>query len=368
MRSERTILARSACLLLVCVALVAVGCGDEEPAPKRPTPDAGKADPGAEKKAGMPDVIPGLKEAGLTDDGSDDDKAPGSMEVVVKGTYDRSERETYKWDPKFPAGTIKGGCRLVKKKGTEFPTDEIIQLTGANAIKDPAPKEQAYYENIGIKRRAWLSRMGRAKDGYTYIPYNVAVMLRDVKVGRRPPLSRPVMMVRHGVIQPGDNSNHGGGTVQFSPLHERAQFTTWDSFPSEIVVTRQGTTDVLFKQSVRYAQTENNKRKKNDKGPLVYKPQFITTPLIREPGMYVVTDARHPWMRGYLFVVDNPYVTVTTYHKYYPLCNFEIKDVPPGRHTLEVWHPLYKPVKRIITVTVEANKTTELMVKFHAPE
>ena len=54
MRSERTILARSACLLLVCVALVAVGCGDEEPAPIDATPMM--IDPGT---GGTADSVPG---------------------------------------------------------------------------------------------------------------------------------------------------------------------------------------------------------------------------------------------------------------------------------------------------------------------
>jgi len=343
--------------LLACLLVLAgSGCGKQPPAATPVTSEPKKA-------LQMPDAVPGLKEAGL-----EEDQAPGSSEVVIKDTFDRGEKETYKWDSKHPAGTIKGGCRIVARKGMTFPPENVIELTGENAIKDPQPKELAYYQTIEVRRRNYISRMGRAKHGYTYIPYNVVIRLRDVKVGRRRPLNRPVMMVRHGVIQPGDNSNFGGNNIQLAPLHERAQFTTWDAFPSEIVVAGQNARHPLFRQTVRYAQAAKGKDGVRSTGHLTYKPQFITTPVIRQAGTYRVSDARHPWIRGYLIVVDNPYVVVTTYHKYYPLCNFEISGVPPGRHTLEVWHPLYTPVKRTLEVEVEANKIAELMVMFHPPE
>jgi len=344
-------------LLVICLAfLAAAGCDRKEPVAQPIEPET------QQTTTDMP-KISGLKEAGLAED-----EALGSTEVLVKEKFDRSERETYTWDSKHPAGTIKGGCRIRTKKGMTFPPQSVIELTGENAIRKPRPKEVEYYKTIAAKRPNYISRQGRAKYGYTYIPYNVVVMLRDVKVGRRRPLSRPVMMIRQGVLQPGDDVNHGGNNIQFSPIHERAQFTTWDAFPSEIVITRHGAKDVLFRKPVRYVQTEENKPKRHETGHLVYKPEFVTTPPIREPGMYAVSDARHPWIKGYLIVADNPYVTVTTYHKYYPLCNFQISGVPPGRHLLEVWHPLYKPVKPTVEVTVEANKVTELMILFHPPE
>ncbi len=41
----------------------------------------------------------------------------------------------------------------------------------------------------------------------------------------------------------------------------------------------------------------------------------------------------HPWMRAYVGVLDHPYFAVTG-----PDGSFELKNVPPGTYTLEVWH------------------------------
>lgn len=41
----------------------------------------------------------------------------------------------------------------------------------------------------------------------------------------------------------------------------------------------------------------------------------------------------HPWMRAYVGVLPHPYFAVTSADG-----AFEIKNVPPGRYTLEVWH------------------------------
>jgi hypothetical protein len=41
----------------------------------------------------------------------------------------------------------------------------------------------------------------------------------------------------------------------------------------------------------------------------------------------------HPWMRGWLVVVDHPFAAVTDTHG-----RFAIADVPPGRYTVALWH------------------------------
>jgi hypothetical protein len=132
-------------------------------------------------------------------------------------------------------------------------------------------------------------------------------------------------------------------------------------------MTREATSETIFDQVVRYLQTEERKPGDYSEGSLAYRPEFAGTPPLREPGRYIVTDKRHPWMQGHLFVVDNPYVAATAFPRYHPLLNFEIGAVPPGTHTVEVWHPLYQPVKKTYTVKIEADKTTELMIEFIPP-
>lgn len=44
-------------------------------------------------------------------------------------------------------------------------------------------------------------------------------------------------------------------------------------------------------------------------------------------------DAGHVWMRAYVYAVPNPYAAVTA-----DTGAFAIDGIPPGRHTLRVWH------------------------------
>ena len=54
-------------------------------------------------------------------------------------------------------------------------------------------------------------------------------------------------------------------------------------------------------------------------------------------GMYLVKCDIHPWMNAAIHVVKNPYFAVTDKSG-----KFEIKDVPPGKYTLWVWHESMK--------------------------
>ena len=63
----------------------------------------------------------------------------------------------------------------------------------------------------------------------------------------------------------------------------------------------------------------------------------------------------HPWMRGWIIVVDNPYHAVTDSDG-----SFRMDKVPVGKHKLEVWHETLG--KQVIEVHVEAGK--EARVEF----
>ena len=332
--------------LAIAFALLAIGgCGKDKPRDPASRPTTQHA---------MPDVVPGLKEAGLEED------LTGKTEVMVKSAYDRQEKETYKAEPEFLFGTLQGSCRFEKFQPEDFPPDPPVDFAAADAIKDPRPKELDFYKVIELTQPQWTIQQGTGKNAL-WQPYNVVLIAKNVEHGRRAPLTRPVMSIREGRIRPGDASNYGGGNVQFGPVHERAQFTTWDSFPSHIVLTHAATGKVVFEKDVAYAQEPVKPGQR-----LEYKPEIVTTEPLREPGLYVVTDARHPWLKWYLFVVDNPYVTVITLD-YKKRANFEIAHIPPGKHTIQVWHPVYKPVEETIEVEVEPDKVKEILIKFRPP-
>jgi len=89
-----------------------------------------------------------------------------------------------------------------------------------------------------------------------------------------------------------------------------------------------------------------------------------------EQGIYAIQCKRHPWHRAYMFVVQNPYVTVTVpSHDWNPVYagQFSMADVPPGHHTIEVWHPEYEPEQKTYEVDIEPDKATELEIKFKVP-
>ncbi len=62
----------------------------------------------------------------------------------------------------------------------------------------------------------------------------------------------------------------------------------------------------------------------------------------------------HPWMRGYIAVIKNPYFAVTGKGG-----AFEIKDLPPGSYTLQAWHERLGSKTTTITVSGGASQTVE---------
>ena len=65
----------------------------------------------------------------------------------------------------------------------------------------------------------------------------------------------------------------------------------------------------------------------------------------------------HSWMVSYVVVAKSPFFAVSGEDG-----RFEIKNVPPGRYTIEAWHE--KLGTKTAEVTVEEGKTAELPVAF----
>jgi hypothetical protein len=65
----------------------------------------------------------------------------------------------------------------------------------------------------------------------------------------------------------------------------------------------------------------------------------------------------HPWMVAWIMVLDNPFYAVTA-----PDGKFKIKDLPPGKYTIEAWHEGYKPVTQ--EIELKANEARTLNFEF----
>ncbi|HEY2386528.1 MAG TPA: carboxypeptidase regulatory-like domain-containing protein [Candidatus Binatia bacterium] len=86
----------------------------------------------------------------------------------------------------------------------------------------------------------------------------------------------------------------------------------------------------------------------------------IRRPFAR-PGLIAITcDVRHTFMSAFIDVTADPYHTVTDAYGAY-----EIRDVPPGRYTLHVWHE--ELGTKTLSITVNDGGTVVTDVEFPAP-
>ena len=85
--------------------------------------------------------------------------------------------------------------------------------------------------------------------------------------------------------------------------------------------------------------------------PKFKKKLRMSTRYFKKPGIITVKCDVHDWMRGYIVVADNPYVDVTGAGG-----KFEIKDVPAGSYTLEIWHEVLG--KKSMKVSVKGGAAT----------
>lgn len=73
------------------------------------------------------------------------------------------------------------------------------------------------------------------------------------------------------------------------------------------------------------------------------------------PGIaHVNCNIRHTWMHAYLFVAADPYHAVTD-----PEGRFALDGVPPGTHTIAVWHEVLGSRERQVTVAPDATVTVD---------
>lgn len=77
---------------------------------------------------------------------------------------------------------------------------------------------------------------------------------------------------------------------------------------------------------------------------VVGRPPF-TVVMAHEEKMLRVTCDVHGWMNVYVAVVDHPYFAVTGRDG-----AFVLRDVPAGRHVVQVWHERYGPLTATVDV------------------
>ncbi len=66
----------------------------------------------------------------------------------------------------------------------------------------------------------------------------------------------------------------------------------------------------------------------------------------------------HPWMKGYIAVMANPYYAITDKDG-----KFELKNLPPGTYTIEAWQEKYGVVDQTVTIGPKESKTSDFTFK-----
>ena len=86
--------------------------------------------------------------------------------------------------------------------------------------------------------------------------------------------------------------------------------------------------------------------------------------VLDRPGVvHVNCNVRHTWMHAYVFVTEHPYRAVTDGEG-----RFVLDDVPPGVHTVAVWHELLGSREHQVTVAPGETVTVDFALEALAPE
>jgi plastocyanin len=129
--------------------------------------------------------------------------------------------------------------------------------------------------------------------------------------------------------------------------------------PRVVVVPTTGQLDILNSDGILH-----NIHTYSTANPAINKaqPKFkkVLTEKFTKPEIIKAACDAHAWMSGWIVVTDHPFVAVTDAKG-----GFSIKDIPPGKYKVEIWHEtLGRQVKEIsIKAKEEAKLTLELAKK-----
>jgi hypothetical protein len=78
---------------------------------------------------------------------------------------------------------------------------------------------------------------------------------------------------------------------------------------------------------------------------------------VKKTGVMSVECDAHAWMKGYLYMHENPYITTTDKNG-----NFSLTDIPPGTYKIKIWHEALGEQGQ--SVTVSGGGATEIKVDY----
>lgn len=127
-------------------------------------------------------------------------------------------------------------------------------------------------------------------------------------------------------------------------------------FIPHVVLTAPGNLAILNSDPVSHnAHTDSVKNEPVN--AILSKLKKRTTVALTSPEIIPVKCDQHGWMTAYVVVAEHPYYAVTD-----EAGIFRLRDVPPGKYTLETWHEKLGKVQQ--QVTVEAGKTVSVTLAY----
>ena len=207
----------------------------------------------------------------------------------------------------------------VKNGGT---IEGVVEFTGATVPKDQMLKLSSETKYCGATMPAEKYVIKDKKIA------NVAVYITDIKAGKAMPTQPLTMTNLKCAFEPHVAIGYKGGKLI------------------------QKNDDPIFHNVHTYL---NGKTMFNIGLP--EKGSSVTKPLLRE-GLMEITCDSHPWMHGFIQILEHPYGAVSNEKG-----DFVIKDIPAGTYTIEAWHEALGKVK-VATVKVESGQTTKIKVEY----
>jgi hypothetical protein len=198
----------------------------------------------------------------------------------------------------------------------------VVEFAGANVPKDPTVtlSSEVQYCGKSLPAAKYLIKDKKIQ--------NVVVYIEEIKAGKAIP-SQPITLTNlKCVFDPHVAVGFKGGKII------------------------QKNDDPIFHNIHTYL---NGKTMFNIGLP--EKGSSVEKPLLR-PGLLEVTCDSHPWMHGFVQILESPYGTVSNAKG-----EFSLKDVPPGTYTISAWHEALGTVK-VANVKVESGKASKITVEF----
>ena len=282
----------------------------------------------------------------------------------------------YIQDPKIRGGTLTGLCYVPFDKKVALYPEMPLDMTGANAIRDPKPGEAEYYRNRAPRDVSWLGHYHAQKKHYGV--RGAVLIVEGVKAGRKGRFDRVGFAVDHlsryliAEKPQGQNVNNPSWlNIAFSFPGDLAQIVNYCLYDKTVTLT--DTADGRTLETFALAGYKDPAHPGAHYGthPAMPKPAMDQLPRITAPGLYRLASARYPWQKAYYFVVHSPYVALSNpenhYRRFAETGRFSITDVPAGHYTVRVWHPVLEPVRASMEVDIIEDEPTELAVAFKVP-